>query len=258
MRSQGSSKRKAEKLWQPFWSRQHGAYVTLICAWLIACLVSGSSSWLQPVILVFLLTGLNASELWQEKITKRAPMKKRKVLWLWLYSAITGVLTIVLLFFSIMFLYFLTLFIAGGLLFLLASKYRKQKSLPVEVLTFGLFSLAGLMAYEPHQAPQFANLFPLWLLMTIYFSSSIFFVKTRLSRVDKTEPLLFLLISFGVLLFAVGIMPAVLATLALIAIRLLPVLVAPKWFRQFKLKTIGFMEMGFQVLFILSLVMWMV
>jgi hypothetical protein len=39
---------------RPVWSKQHGAYITLVTAWLIALLLSRSLSPLQPLVLLLL------------------------------------------------------------------------------------------------------------------------------------------------------------------------------------------------------------
>jgi hypothetical protein len=94
------------KLLSPYWSRQHGAYITLISAWFITCIITGFSE-LQLVAVAFLLSGLNLVELLSEKFYRKSIMPARKIFWLSAYLFITVVTGIRLFLFSLEFLFLL-------------------------------------------------------------------------------------------------------------------------------------------------------
>lgn len=244
-----------ENLLKPLWSRQHGAYTTLITSWLIGTLLSAHLSLLHPIILVFLLSGFNFSEFLQDTQLRNSPMSKRKKFWFFTYACVM-ILTGIYLLLNVPFIiYILPFLILVGAIFLLLTKLRKHKNITTEFLTFAAISISGLIAFDPADKFEFIAVFPLWLLMFVYFSSSIFIVKIRFGRVDYKEVILYLLLSSAVLLIALNPKPVVWFTIALMFIRLSPLLFIQEWLSKLKIKYIGFSELGFQFLFIVIIVL---
>ena len=243
-----------ENLLIPIWSRQHGAYTTLITSWLIGTLLSGQIGILHPIILIFLVAGFNFSEFLQDVQLRNSPMSKRKKLWFFIYATAMALSGIFLLFNVPVLVYVLPFLIIVGAVFILLTKMRKHKNITTEFLSFAAISAGGLIAFNPSDEPQFSVLFPVWLLMFLYFSSSIFIVKIRFDRVDYKEVILYLLVSSAILIFVIHPVPVVWLTIMLMFIRLSPLLFIQSWFTRLKIKTIGFTELGFQILFIVIIV----
>src|SRR5436189_2743487 len=74
---------------KPYWSKQHGAYITLFTSWLIAIIASGRFLPLQIIILLFILSGLNFSELFSEKFRRKSPLPSKKSFWFLIYALIS-------------------------------------------------------------------------------------------------------------------------------------------------------------------------
>lgn len=240
---------------KPVWSRQHGAYITLITSWLTGTLLSENLYPIHFVILLMLLSGFNFTDFLQDRFLRNSPPSQRKKLWTWIYFTL-AVLTGVCVMMNVYeFKFILPFFIGAGLIFLLLTKLRLHKNIFSEFLTFAVLSLGGLIAYNPHNQTQIKVMFPLWMLMFLYFSSTIFLVKIRFSRVRILEVLAYLLISFTVLFYVWGNTSVVWLVSGLIALRIIPVVFIHNLFKQFKITSIGFIETGFQILFLLTILL---
>ena len=242
-----------ENIYKPVWSRQHGAYITLITSWLAGTLLSEQIFAFHFVILLMLLAGFNFTDFMQERFLRNSPPSQRKKLWTWIYftlAILSGVCVLINVF---EFKFILPFFILAGLIFLLLTKFRLHKNIFSEFLTFAVLSLGGLIAYNPHNQTQLKIMFPLWLLMFFYFSSTIFLVKIRFNRVNIAEVLAYLLTSFIVLFYVWENTLVVWLVLGLIALRILPLVFIQDWFKKLRITTIGFIEIGFQIMFLVCI-----
>jgi hypothetical protein len=244
-----------DSIFKPVWSRQHGAYTTLITSWLIGTLLSEHIYAIHFVILLMLLAGFNFTEFMQDRFLRNSPPSRRKIFWTWVYFTL-AVLSGVCVFINVTeFKLILPLFIAAGLIFLLLTKLRLHKNIFSEFLTFAVLSLGGLIAYNPHNKTQFMIMFPLWILMFFYFSSTIFLVKIRFNRINIIEVLAYLLLSCFVLFYIWGNSSVVWLTAGLIAMRILPLVLIQDWFKKLRITIIGFIEIGFQIMFLISILL---
>lgn len=242
-----------EYILKPVWSRQHGAYITLITSWLIGTLLSEHIYAIHFIIIFMLLSGFNFTEFMQDRFLRNSPPSIRKKFWTWIYFSL-AILSVVCVFINVTeFKFILPFFIGAGLIFLLLTKLRLHKNIFSEFLTFAVLSLGGLIAYNPHGKTQFMVMFPLWVLMFFYFSSTIFLVKIRFNRVSITEVLLYLLVSFVVLFYLWGNTLIIWLTAGLIALRIIPLVFIQDWYKKLKITSIGFIEIGFQILFLISI-----
>jgi hypothetical protein len=242
-----------ESIFKPVWSRQHGAYITLITSWLIGTLLSGQIYAIHFVILLMLLSGFNFTEFMQDRFLRNSPPTQRKKFWTWIYLTLAVFSGVCVLINVTEFKFILPFFIAAGLIFLFLTKFRLHKNILSEFLTFAVLSLGGLIAYNPHIESEFMVMFPLWILMFFYFSSTIFLVKIRFNRVKIAEVFAYLLVSYVILFYVWGNVLIVWLTVCLIALRILPLVFIQDWFKKLRITTIGFIEIGFQILFLFSI-----
>lgn len=238
---------------KPVWSRQHGAYITLITSWLIGTLLSEHIYPIHFVILVMFLAGFNFTEFTQDRFLRNSPPSPQKRFWTWIYSAMAVTSGICVLINVTEFKFILPIIVIAALIFILLTKLRLHKGIFSEFLMFAVISLAGLISFNPHNFSSFTNLFPLWLLMFLYFSSTIFLVKIRFERVSEITVIAYLIISTLILFFVWGNELIVWLTGALMLLRLLPVIAAQQWFKNLKITKIGFIELGFQILFLVCI-----
>jgi hypothetical protein len=238
---------------KPVWSRQHGAYITLITGWLIGTLLSKQVFLIHLVILIMLLAGFNFTEFMQDRFLRNSPPSPRKKFWTWVYFLLTLASGVCVLINVTEFKYLLPLIIIAGLIFLLLTKLKLHKSIISEFLTFAVLSISGLIAYNPHDNTRFTDLFPLWLLMFLYFSSTIFLVKIRFERVNITGILIYITVSAAALLLTWGNVLIIWLVISLMLLRFIPVTIFQDKFKNMKITTIGFLETGFQILFLVSI-----
>lgn len=237
----------------PIWSRQHGAYITLITSWLIGTLLSEKLYLIHLVILVMLLAGFNFIEFMQDRFLRNSPPSPRKKLWSWIYLTLALTSGVCVLINVKEFKYLLPVLMLAGLIFLLLTKLKLHKNVVSEFLSFAVFSISGLIAFNPHHDTSFSNLFPLWLLMFLYFSSTIFLVKIRFERINIAGILIYMAVSAAALFLTWGNVTVIWLVILLMLLRLIPVMTAQEKFKNMKITTIGFIETGFQILFLVCI-----
>lgn len=243
----------AEK-WIPVWSHQHGAYISVITSWLIGTVASDSPAWSQAVVLVFLLSAFQWTELLQEAMKKRFRIVPRKKLWLVLYAA-TALGTAVWLFRETMNFALLFPCIVGvGAIFLLLSLRRLHKGIVAELLAFSALAFGGLLAYNPSSHPG-RDLVELWILLSAYFGVSVFTVKVRFEKIGLLPLVAYLAAAVATVWVTVDWHGGIPFLFALMVARLVPALMAGDWYRSLKIRTIGFMELGYCLALVMIFVM---
>jgi hypothetical protein len=243
---------------KPYWSKQHGAYLTLITCWLIAVLLSRhffENIFFQVSVLVLLLSGLNLGELLIEKLNRKSPLPRQKRGWLIIYSFLTLGSAVIVFAANPTWRFLLPLLTAGGTIFILLSLKRKQKSVVAEWITFALFSLAGLLAYKPSVPLNLEVIANLAFLMAVYFGLSIFTVKARLGKIPAYAALIYAVAAAILLIIYYGLTSLAISICLLLLLKALPVAVLSEWYGRLKIKYVGMMEMGFHLVFVFILFM---
>ena len=242
-----------QSIYKPVWSRQHGAYITLITSWLAGTLLSRNIYPIHFVILIMLMAGFNFTEFMQDRFLRNSPPPPRKKFWTWIYFTLAITSGVCVLINVTGFKYLLPFIILAGLIFLLLTKLRFHKSIVAEFLTFAVLSISGLIAFNPHVNSSFRNLFPLWVLMFLYFSSTIFLVKIRFKRVVAVWVIVYFAASSAILFFVWGNVLIVWMSSLLMFLRLMPAIAFQDKYKSLKITVIGFIETGFQVLFLICI-----
>jgi hypothetical protein len=240
---------------KPVWSKQHGAYVTLITSWLIGTLLSHSLSILHIAVLILLLSGFNATEILIDSLKRRSLQSQRKLFWMGIYGIVSIASTYVLWSNSPFFPSMLPVFVIGGVLFTILSVKRLQKTIPAELLSFILFSAAGLLAYNPTLTPDTNFIITLWILLSAYFCLSVFHVKYRIKEVTAKPLFVYIIIAMTTVLLAGGFSIASLLVSTLIIFKTVPLLASPEAYRALPIKHIGYIEMVMQGMFIIIIVL---
>ena len=243
------------ELVKPVWSKQHGAYVTLITSWLIGTLLSQTFSIYHIAVLFLLLSGFNGTELLIDSMKRRSPQSQRRLLWMGIYGIIAIALAYIMWLNSPFFQSMLPVFAAGGVLFMFLSIKRLQKTIPAELLTFMLFSAAGLIAYDPVHPPDTGFIFNLWIMLSAYFCLSVFHVKYRIKEITAKPLIVYMIVAIAIVLFAGGFSVASLLVSTLIIFKTIPLLASPGAYRSLQIKDIGYLEMVMQGILILILVL---
>ncbi len=243
------------ELVRPVWSKQHGAYITLISSWLIGTLLSQSFTIHHIVVLLLLLSGFNGTELFVDSMKRRSPQSQRRWLWMGVYGVAAISMAYVIWQSSPLFQTMLPVLAAGGLFFIFLSIKRLHKTIPAELITFMFFSAAGLLAYNPAHMPDTGFIVNLWILISAYFCLSVFHVKYRIKEITAKLLVGYILIAVAIILFTAGFSVATLLVSTLIVFKTVPLLAAPKAYRALKIKHIGYLEMVMQGVLVLIVVL---
>lgn len=238
-----------------YWSKQHGAYITLIICWMIGLFLSPAYSLLQPVVLIFLLSGFNLIELVLEKYKRKTPLPHGRKIWLLIYTFITILFGFFTLLKVPLLRYLLPVFVCSGLIFILLALKRKQKSVFAEWLTFAVFSLSGILAYSPGKIPDLSWILRLTLLMSLYFGLSIFLVKFWLGKLMSYGGLIYVISAILFMFFFYSESRIIYAVGILMFLKSLIPIVAGPWYKNLPIKRIGMLEAMFHLIFLLILVL---
>jgi len=242
-------------IFRPWWSRQHGAYITLITAWLASAIASNHFHWLQVPILVMLLSGFNFSELAAESFKRKTPLPDNKKFWMLVYLAFLIATGSVTLWFHPFLKFFVPVFGVGLVLFTLLSLRRMQKTTFFEMIIFALFSLAGLMAYLPSNTLESPTMTRLFLYLWLYFCVSVFTVKVRLKKLPAYASFFYGVISIILLLlFGRGTIAIIISVL--IGVKAFPIALYPEKYDDLKIQTVGIMESFSHLAFILIIAVY--
>ena len=228
-------------LFHPWWSRQHGAYITLLTAWLASAIAGQRLHWLHVPILIMLLSGFNFSELAAEGFRRKSPLPQNKKFWMLVYLIFLVASGLITFWFHPLLKFFIPFFSVGLLLFTLLSLRRMQKSTLFEIIIFGLFALAGLLAFLPGGEPDTPKMTRLFLAMWLYFCVSIFTVKVRLKKLPPYSSFAYGLISI-LLLYLVEMRTIAILLSLLMAVKAFPIALFPEKYERLKIGTIGIME----------------
>lgn len=240
----------------PYWSKQHGAYITLIVSWLIAVLLSQDFSWMQPVILIFLLSSLNLTELLIESMIRKSPMSGRKKVWMLIYSLTSVSLAGLLAYYLKSLIYVLPVLSVFAIVFIFLAIRKQQKSILAEWITFAMFAIASLLAFNPEQGIVATKFLVLGLLMSAYFGQSIFLVKSRLKRLPNYMALIYSFAVIIILFSLFGIDAFTLMLSFLLIAKSLQILIWNDWYNKLKIKFVGMLEMGYHLLFLILLLVF--
>jgi hypothetical protein len=231
-----------------YWTRQHGAYITLISSWIIAVSLFGFT-WLQLPAIVFLLASINGVELFTEQLKRKSPMPLYKITSKYFYSTLGIFCGLILLLFSQTFRQLIPVLAIFPPVFIYLAKKRKQKSLLSEFFTFLFFVITSFIGCK---IELWTSVIIAMLIMTLFFSSSIFTVKQRLGRLDRLDVLLYMIASILIILTVTQLSTFGIFTTVLIFIKTAGAWGFPDWYRQLKIKQIGMLETVMQIAFVLG------
>jgi len=190
-----SSKAISEKGGQlPAWSRptispEHGVYVVLLVASLSGAAAAHRWTIATTLAMICAFCGFQAEHPVVVQIRQRKSLKPRLLLWGCIYGSIATAIAL--------YLYWQTGTIFSPLLWVYAGAiaalifdgisvlHREQKSILNEIVTFAAVCLTAPFVYIATTGHLSLEAIGLWLLNTLFFSSSIFTVKLRKLRKDE-------------------------------------------------------------------------
>lgn len=253
----------------PAWSHptvspEHGVYVVLLVSLLTGA--AAAQHWTVATTLagICAFCGFQAEHPLVVQIRQRKSLKLRLLLWGGIYGG--GAAAIAL------YLYWQTHELLSPLLWIYAGAiaalifdgisvlHREQKSVFNELVTFTAVCLAAPFAYIVTTGSISPIAIGLWLLNTLFFSSSIFTVKLRKLKQDELltaaiqRVILYHLIATSIVisLYAFGILPLVTAlAFGIVLVKVGGILWQQHWYRTTKIQHVALLETLSALLFCL-------
>jgi hypothetical protein len=179
-------------LWlRPTLSPEHGVYVVLLVSFLTGASAAQDWTWTTTLAMICAFCGLQAEHPLVMQLRQRKTWKPRFLLWGSIYGGISAAIAFYLywnthaLWSPLLWIYL------GAIVALLFDSFsiwhREQKSILNEIITFAAVSLSSPFAYVVTTGSISQIALGLWLLNTLFFSSSIFTLKLRKLKRDETS-----------------------------------------------------------------------
>jgi hypothetical protein len=239
---------KSQAWYRATLSHEHGVYVVLLVSFLSGVALAQGWTLATTLALVCAFFGFQAEHPIVLQIKQRRSLKPRFLVWGGLYSAVSVAIAFWL-YLSFPILLWLYLGAVAALVVDAVSVFhREQKSIFNEFITFAAVCLAAPLAYAATTGTISATAMGLWVLNTLYFSSTIFTVKLRKPKTSSIVPgvvyhvIATLIVAF---LYYLGWLPLITALafgLALLKFGLIAL--NQEWYRTAKIQWVAMIETG--------------
>lgn len=190
--SQSPRKPNRQAWYRPIFSPEHGVYVMLLVSFLTGAAAAQQWNWATTLALICAFSGFQAEHPWMLQIKQRKSFKPRFWVWGCLYSGIAGAIALYLywlqgnLLSPLLWIYLGA--IAAFIIDAISVFYREQKSIFNELITFTAVCLSAPFAYIVTTGTISTTVLGLWLLNSLFFSSTIFTVKFRKDKNHSITP----------------------------------------------------------------------
>ena len=184
--SSPTQKRNPQAWYRPVFSPEHGVYVMLLVSFVAGATAAQDWTWTTTLALLCAFSGFQAEHPWMLQIKQRRSFKPRFWVWGGLYSLIAGSIALYLLWQQgfwpsplwVIYAGAFAAFVVDGI----AVFRRGQKAVANELITFAAVCLSAPLAYLVTTGTLAPDVWGLWVLNALFFSSAIFTVKLRKSK----------------------------------------------------------------------------
>lgn len=241
--------------YHPIISPEHGVYVMVVVSFLTGA--AAAQHWTITETLAFLCAffGFQAEHPLVLQIKQRSSWKPRFLLWGGLYGTISLGLAGYLYLQTPALLWVYLGAIVALVIDAVSVFYRQQKSFANELLTFAAVCLAAPVAYIAVTGTWTLSVLGLWLLNTLFFSSSIFTVKLRKPRTASLVPgLIYHAISTGIIIglwFIGWLAPLTAIGFGVALLKLALILIGQDWYRTTPIQNVAILETTSALIFLL-------
>ncbi|HEY9614082.1 YwiC-like family protein [Allocoleopsis sp.] len=252
---------KSQAWYRPTLSHEHGVYVVLLVSFLTGAALAQAWTLATTLALVCAFFGFQAEHPIVLQIKQRRSLKPRFLVWGGMYSAVSVAIAFWLYLSSPVLLWLYLGAVAALVVDAVSVLHREQKSIFNEFITFTAVCLAAPLAEAVTTGTISATAMGLWVLNTLYFSSTIFTVKLRKTKTSSPVPgVVYHAIATLIVatLYHLGWLPLI-ATLAfgLALLKFGIIALYQKWYRTAKIQWVAMIEtgtaFGFLVIVVLSL-----
>ncbi|WP_421658266.1 YwiC-like family protein [Leptothermofonsia sp. ETS-13] len=241
--------------YHPIYSPEHGVYVMLFVSFLTGAAAAQKWTWATTLALICAFAGFQAEHPLTLQIKQRRSWKSRFLVWGSLYAGIALGIAVCLCLQTPMLLWLYLGAIAAFVIDAVSVFYRQQKSFTNELLTFAAVCLAAPFAYIATTGTWTLSMLGLWLLNTLFFSSSIFTVKLRKPKTASLLPgLTYHVIATGIItgLWFIGWLAPITAIGFGIALLKLGLILAwQDWYRTTPIQNVAILETSSALIFLL-------
>ena len=244
--SQPPAKSNSQAWYRPTFSPEHGVYVMLFVSFVTGAALAQAWTFSTTLALICAFCGFQAEHPLVLQLKQRRSFKPRFLVWGSLYGFVSVAIA-----FWLLLTYPVLLWLYGGAVAALGIDAisvfrRKQKSIANELITFAAVCLSAPLAYAATTGTISATAMGLWVLNTLYFSSTIFTVKLRKLKTSSIVPgIIYHAIATGIVatLYWLNYLPPM-AALALGIALLKFALVAwqKQWYSTVKIQYVAMLE----------------
>jgi hypothetical protein len=245
----------SQQWYRPTFSPEHGVYVVLFVSFLTGAAAAQHWTWETTLALICAFCGFQAEHPWVLQIKQRKSLKLRFWVWGSIYTITAMAIAFLLLLNNSMLLWIY----AGGLIAFIIDAisvlHREQKSVFNEVITFAAVCLSAPFAFIATTQTFSFTCVGLWLLNTLFFSSTIFTVKFRKAKTPSIVGVLLyhaIAALIIVVLWVFGwLAPFTAAAFTIVLCKLAIILAQQEWYRNAQIQSIAALETTTALLFLL-------
>lgn len=186
--SESHAKFHSQAWYHPTLSHEHGVYVVLLVAFITGAALAQAWTLSTTLALVCAFLGFQAEHPIVLQLKQRRSLKPRFLVWGSLYSAVAVAIAFWLYLHSPVLLWIYSGAVAALIVDAVYVLYREQKFIFNELITFAAVCLAAPLAYAATTGSLAVSAMGLWVLNTLYFSSTIFTVKLRKTKTSSPVP----------------------------------------------------------------------
>jgi hypothetical protein len=243
---QTNRKPNPQAWYRPTVSLEHGVYIMLLVSGLIGAAVAQNWNWLTTLALICAYCGFQAEHPLVLQIRQRSSWKPRFLVWGSVYGVIAAAIALFLFFQAPILIWIYLAAIAAVVIDAISVFHREQKSILNEIVTFAAVCLTIPFVEAATTGTISLTAIVLWMLTTLYFSSTIFTVKLRKPKTSSVVP--------GLVYHAIAILIVVglwwVAELNLMSVIALGIAVLKfgfavwqqEWYRSAKIQAIAIIE----------------
>jgi hypothetical protein len=183
-----TTKPNAQAWYRPTLSHEHGVYVVLLVSFLTGAALAQKWTLSTTLALVCAFFGFQAEHPIVLQLKQRRSFKPRFLVWGSLYSAVSLAIAAWLYLHSPVLLWLYLGAVIALVVDAVSVLHREQKSISNELITFAAVCLCAPLAYAATTGAISTAAMGLWVLNTLYFSSTIFTVKLRKPKTSSPLP----------------------------------------------------------------------
>jgi hypothetical protein len=183
--AKSTTKPNAQAWYRPTLSHEHGVYVVLLVSFLTGTALAQGWTLTTLLALVCAFCGFQAEHPIVLQIKQRRSLKPRFLVWGGLYSVVSLAIAFWLYLSFPVLLWLYVGAIVALVVDVISVFQREQKSIFNELITFAAVCLAAPFAYAATTGTISATAMGLWVLNTLFFSSTIFTVKLRKTKTSS-------------------------------------------------------------------------